>query len=260
MKSASPKLEQSNNYKLFVHHENQQPMSQLHVRRLASSMQKSGFLPSKPIQVYRRRDGKLVIIDGHHRFTAAMSIGIFIYYVIEPEVNSDLIGEENVLVRKWSSSSFVSLYASRGNEHFKTLLFYSQKIPLQLAASLLRGESAHSGNSSRSIRDGSFKVKTLASAETILLFFEKVGTIAPNIRKENYIEALSMLLFVEQFDINTLAKRIEANPLGIVPCANRIQALESLEQVYNFRSRQVVPLAFLAREKMRERNAASKGK
>lgn len=248
--------QQTINYNLFAYHENQQPMSPLSVRDIAESMRKTGFWSYKPIGVFRK-NGKLVIIDGHHRFEAAKMLGLPVLFVVAPEKHGELIGVANSLVRKWTNESFVKLYASQGNRDYEDLLFYvSQGIPLKQASSLLHGESAHSGNSASRVKHGTFKVKTDKYINAVLAIVESVKDVAAEISKRVYIDALSILLFVKEFDQDVLIKRIQAHPSGIARCADRYQALEAIEETYNFRAREKTPLVFLAKETMRKRQKA----
>ena len=248
------KIEQTTNYDLFDYHENQQAMSPVRVRKVAESMRNTGFWASKPIGIYRK-NGRLVIIDGHHRFEAARTLGLPVLFVVEPEKNGGLIGLANSLVGTWKTESFAKLYASQGNRDYEDLLFYvEQGIPLQRASSLLHGESAHSCNSSQRVKHGTFKIKTDKYINAVLAIINSVKEIAPEISKRVYIDAISQLLFLKEFDQDVLIKRIEAHPTGIVRCADRNQALEALEETYNFRAREKTPLAFLAKEAARKRN------
>jgi hypothetical protein len=247
------KIEQTTNYGLFTYHENQQPMSPVRVRRVIESMRSTGFWPSKPIGVYRSA-GKLVIIDGHHRFEAAKTLGLPIIFVEEPKSHEHLIGVANSIVGTWKNESFAKLYASRGNRDYEDLLFYVERgIPLKQASSLLCGESAHSGNSGQRVRHGTFKIKTDKYINAVLCIIDTVKEVAPEITKRAYIDALSLLLFLPEFDQDVLIKRIQAHPTGIVRCADKSQALEALEEVYNFRAREKTPLAFLAKDAARKR-------
>jgi hypothetical protein len=249
-------IESTQDYSLFNDHEFQQAMSPAHMKRIMASMQKYGFLPSKPIQVYKK-GGKYYIIDGHHRFYSAKSLGIPVMFVVEPESLSEAIGDENYAVRKWSNESFAKLYEGKGNPHYSCLLKYvRQGIGLNRAASMLRGESAHSGNAGRLVRDGSFTIKTTEKCDLIIETFRQLVELIPEIRKSSYVEAISVLLSVEEFDIETFWKRALANPKAFVKCASRDQALELIEEVYNFRAREKVNLRFMARESMRMRNLA----
>jgi len=246
-------IKQTTNYGLFTYHENQQPMKPSLVRKVVDSMRSTGFWPSKPIGVYRSA-GKLVIIDGHHRFEAAKTLGLPILFVEEPKSHEHLIGEANYIGTRWTNESFAKLYASRGNPDYQDLLFYVERgIPLKQASSLLSGESAHSGNSGQFVRRGTFKIKTDKYINEILCIIDAVKEIAPEIAKRAYIDALSLLMFLPEFDSDILIKRIQAHPTGIVRCADRSQALESLEEVYNFRAREKTPLAFMAKDAARKR-------
>lgn len=250
-----PKLEVSKDFDAFFKHQNQQPMSDSHVRKIADLMQRVGFLPSKPIQVCKFGN-KYGIIDGHHRFAAARSIGIPFYFVVEDISHADLIGEENALTRTWSKLSFVKLHASKGKKDYQTLLEYAEKIPLSLASSLLIGNASYSGNANPVIPLGTFKIKTTASIDSIIYIIESVRDLAPEIKKRSYIHALSMLLFVPDFSIEQLVGRIKVNPSALVPAADKAQALDILEEVFNFRSKIKINLAFQAKELARERSVA----
>jgi hypothetical protein len=251
------KLETSSVYSLFDAHEHQQPMSEKHVRHLKESMREYGYFPSQSVQVYRK-GRRFVIIDGHHRFTAAKELGIPFTYVVEPESHGDLIGLVNEK-KNWKPESYVSLYAGQDNVHYQTLLVYVGKgIPLHAAASLLYGHSAGSGSLSGVIRDGSFKVKTQDAANQIVSIFERVGEQVPVVKSRVYIEAISLLLYVEEFDPSTFCDRTLANCRMFAKCSTRDQALDLIEEVYNFRSRVKPLIAGLARQKARERSLGAR--
>jgi hypothetical protein len=225
-------------------------MSAQHVRKIAASMKRVGFLPSKPVQVCKngRRFG---IIDGHHRFSAAKLLGIPFYYVEEPFEHSELIGEENSLVRKWSNKSFVNLYASRGNRHFQIVSKWLQKgYSISNVISLLCGKnSITGGNGLTAIADGSFTVKTESLIQAVDDFISPLVSICPALRLRYYMDAINMLSRVEECDLELLSKRIKANPTMIVPCANRDQSLDVLDEIYNFRTRDKINIAFIAKHK-----------
>ena len=246
----------TNNFTLFVPHEYQQPMRASHVKKLAEKMRKNGYLASKPISVYRRSDGKLVVIDGHHRIAASQAAGVFVFYVIEKEEVANQIGDINEAQVTWSGLSFAKLHAGRGSQDYVTLLGYVEKgLLLNVAGSLLSGESAHSGNAHKKIKLGSFKVKTTQSADAMLNLFEKLGELCPEVRSATYVTAISLMLPLKEFQLSTFITRAKANPKALVKCASRQQALGVIEEVYNFRSQIKYNLAFLAEEASRNRAA-----
>jgi hypothetical protein len=50
----APKLEISSNYASFTPNDEQRPIIERHVSKLAEIMAKMGFLPSKPIQCFKK--------------------------------------------------------------------------------------------------------------------------------------------------------------------------------------------------------------
>lgn len=259
----TPELQTTSKYDLFVSYEYQREIHPAHVAKLIASMKAHGFLPSKPLQVYRR-DGKLHLLDGHHRLNAARLLGIPVYYVIETERSEETVGPENMTVLRWGAADFVGLYSGKGNQNYEILAKYNALgFPLKQAASLLIGESAHSGNFSKHLADGTFRVKTTAYCDAILAIWDKsdgvrrVVDACPDIKGRTFIEALSMLLRVDQFEPDVMARRLLGNPRMLTKCADRLQALEMLEEIYNFRSQIKLPLAHLAKEAMRARNVVT---
>lgn len=259
-----PELLTTSKHDLFTSYEHQRKIKPAHAAKIAASMRKFGYLPSKPLQVYRR-DGKLHLLDGHHRLNAAKELGIPVYYVIETERSEQTVGPENMTVLRWNNQDFVGLFSGKGNEAYEVLAKYNNMgFPVQQAASLLVGDSAHSTNACRSIADGTFKVKTTRYCDAIAgIWFKSDGVrrvidACPFITGRTFIEAMSMLLHVDQFEHETLAKKILNNPMMLNKCADRMQALEMLEEIYNFRSQVKLPLAHLAKEAMRARNFVTK--
>ena len=118
-----PKLQSTKNASLFVYNDEQRPIHQQHVNFLASSMSRHGFLPSKAIQCYRRKDGKLIVIDGHHRLEAAKTLGITFYYVVESATSQQAMPDVN-RSRQWGIADFIRQYAMRGLPDYKRLSDY----------------------------------------------------------------------------------------------------------------------------------------
>jgi hypothetical protein len=250
-----PELHKTRNYDEFISHEFQQPMSAKHVNDLIGSMRDHGYLPSKPVQCYLDTQvKKFRIIDGHHRFNAAKALGIDFFYVVEPKSHADLIGRENVIVRKWTALSFVKYYAAKGNTHYLTLKKYVDKgIQLNVAAGLLRGETTGSGNSRGMIPEGTYKVKTTDSIDRICTIIDAVKESCPEVKKRVYIEALAACLLLREFDAGDFIKKAKLNPTMLQPASMREQALDMIEDVYNYRNQNKLALSFLASEMLKTR-------
>lgn len=255
---STTQIQTSSDYASFFSHENQQPVSGKHWTKIAQSMNEIGWLASKPMTVVRE-GRKFRIVDGHHRFAAAVSLGIPLVFVVEDHEVLDKIGQLNYTVKKWTAMSFCKMYADQGMANYIELLEYIKiGIPIQRAAAMLGGESASSGNVAKLIPSGDFKIKTRVMADSVASF---LGAFPENtvISSLTFIDALSALLFVKEFDSSILKKKITQAPAMLTKCTDRDQALSMIEEIYNFRSHARIPLRHLALEGLRARSFKTNG-
>lgn len=254
---AAHKLEQTKNYALFEHNTEQRSVKEKHVAGLVESMSIFGFLPSKPVQCYRS-NGKLIVIDGHHRLAAAMALGIPVIYVEEPKENQAAMSSVNSKVLKWKFEDYIRQYAMRGDSEYLILEEYIKRgLPVQAAVSLLSGETPGSFNKAHLIPDGKFTVMTITKADQIVSLIEADPSNTV-FRHSNFVRALGMCLWVKEFDFETFKQRALRNGHMIPRCSNVDDFLRSIEEVYNFRSRNIVPVAVLAKQAAKERNPTFK--
>jgi hypothetical protein len=212
-------------------------------------------MPSKPIQAYKRKeDGKIVIVDGHHRFFAAKSLGIPFYYVLEDDACQNAMPDVN-RSRPWKVEDFVRQFAIRGIKDFAILQSYANRgLSCSVAASLLSGETAGSNNHNNKIRNGTFKIKSTKNADQILSLIEDNPTI-DTFRHSSFIKALSMCQWLPEFDFGTFKSRVEANWHMLPKCSNVDDFLRHIEEVYNYRSHIKHPIAHLAKRLSSERKS-----
>jgi len=248
------KLETTNDYTKFVTNREQRPINTSHARKIAENMADCGFIPSKPIQCYK--DGaKLVVVDGHHRLEAAKTAGVYLYYIVEPKQCQDSMAAENSLVKPWAQIDFVRLYANRGAKDYMELLAYQEKgIPLNMAASMLIDNSAASGNTGKSIKNGSFKIKSRNLINHVLSFVDEFSKNNPAAGTRNFIAAISSCILCGEIDMEVLRSRIREN-MSMVEKTSTFEAmLEQFERVYNFRSRSPIPLKFIVKKAAQSRS------
>jgi hypothetical protein len=248
------KLEKTNNYDLFVTNSEQRPISQQHAKKLASSIQQFGFLPSKPIQCYRK-GGRLVVVDGHHRLEAARATGAHLYFIVEGEESQRTMGPENILVKKWSGLDFARMYAARGSKDYQELIRYNDRgIPLNMAASMLINNGAASGNANAAIIEGTFKIKCRRQAEAVCSMIETFGGKNEAVHSRAFISAYSKCLMWDGFSNEAFTKRMRENLIMLEKTSNAEQMLTVIEGIYNKRSRSPVALKFHVEEAARKRN------
>jgi hypothetical protein len=246
-------------YSDFVHNHEQRPIIQSHVKKLIESMKVFGFLPSKPIQCYRK-GGKLVVVDGHHRLAAAMQLNIDVEVVIENRESQETMGAVNSIVKKWEGKDFIRMYASRGNPHYVKLIDYKEKgIPYGMAGSMLIRNAASSGNANASIQNGTFTIKTTEIIDQVVDVVTEFEHVSPAIKSRPFIAAISKCIMCKEFSLDTFKSRLRENAAMMKKTSNEDQMLSLIESIYNHRSRNPLPLKFFVDTASKERNASNIG-
>jgi hypothetical protein len=229
-----PKLRCTKDYSLFTMHEFNRPLNPANLEYLKQSMLKYGFMPSKPLRC-RRENGRRYIYEGHHRFVAAKSLGIAVYFVDD---DTDIsAGEAEGQYSVWRITDFVYACAKKGLPDYVKLLTYQRKtgLPMKCCISLCGGQTPGGHGKSRSIRSETYRIGDMTHAH---LVGEIVG-LAKEMRLEfathgSFAAAISAILRIPEIDEKRLRYAIKHYPTQIRPCSTRDQFIKEIEEVYNF--------------------------
>jgi hypothetical protein len=253
----STKIIETNNYSKFLLSPFNRDVKR--TRWLKESLLKFGWIDSKPMDVKRLLNGKLEIRDGHHRFVVAMELGIAAKYV---ETSDEATAFDiNMSERPWSMSDYLQSRIREGkNPAYGEVEDFSREtgIAIGLATAMLCGYSAGSGGGySLKFKKGQLELGDRTHANT-------VGGIVKFCRSLDigfasnplFVQALSKVAWVEEFDPEVLKKKISAHHEMMKKQASTKDYIDLLEEIYNRKSqnRQRLPLSFLAGEMARKRN------
>lgn len=247
------KVLESNNYGMFELWEFNRDVTK--TKKLTQSMKTHGWINSKPMSVVQMPNGKLRIKDGHHRFDIAQRLGMPVKYVIDTDNSTP--NELYETYNPWSLLDSLTSYCRAGKEEYLKVRDYCEetRISLALAASMLIGESAGSGNYRESFRQGTFKVNPRSNhaeiVKAMILCMKKNGVKFYN--NNLLVQALSKCVWLDDFSSDHLNSKIKNFAFMVEKKANLEQYLEMLEEVYNRQSRIKIPLKYLALEKAKER-------
>lgn len=250
------KLYESGNYGLFELHECNRDLHKL--TKLMRSMKKHGYIGAYPLHCARNGHGKLLIKAGHHRFDAAKKLGIAVKYVICDDAMSVQEGEETY--SRWTLEDFLTSYVRAGKGTYIAVREYciGTGIGLSMSIRLLGGESAT--NNSKTLIDA-FKMGNFAIRDTrhSQMIAELVGAAKQGgfvyATYRLFVNALSKVCYVDGLDLERLKTSLEKHG-GFIQKKPDLQGyLEEIENIYNRqRSKERLPLAFLAMEKAKERH------
>lgn len=242
------KLQRTSNYSIFEGHPTNRPIREK--QALESSMKRHGFMPSSPIQAVQNGGAKLKVIRGHHRLEVARRLGIPVWYVVDNS-NTDIFDLEGDSTQLWSSGDFLTGRARAGDKDCIEVIAFAEAhgLPIGCAASLIGGESAGSGNMLTKIKRGVFKVgdkvhplQVVAITDLARAAGVKFATTA------SFVGAVSMVIQVPEVDAERLKRRIRSHSANIKKRSTRNDYLEELESVYNYQSRERLPLKHRAIE------------
>jgi len=255
------KLECTTNYDLFEMHEFNRPLHDDPV--LLESMKTHGFMPSSPIQCVRNGKGKLRVIRGHHRLHYAKRLKLPVYYVVD-ETNNDIFDLEGSTTQRWTVKDFAIARSKAGNIDCSKVLEFQKKhgINLGAAASLVGGESAGSGNKTKQIKAGTFKITDMKYANAVVDvtdFCRECGIAFAT--SSAFVKAVSKVLRIPEFNVNLFLHRIKTNPALIRKCSQSEAYLDEIEAIYNYGAKKNrFPVKYRAIEISRKRQETFGGK
>jgi len=204
------------------------------VKRLRTSMEKHGWIDAYPMHCVRNGSHKLKVKGGHHRFVVARSLGIPVKYVLCDDDST--VHELEAATTSWTLQDFLESHVKCGRPAYIRVKDYHEKtgIPLNQCISMLSGHSASSGNRAQSFKDGTYKIGDTSHAYDVsrMVLACKDRDI-PFAAKTLFVQALSYICRLPDFDYRTLLSRIDANPGLLDKQPSLAGYLDKLEQVYN---------------------------
>lgn len=242
----------TSDYSRFVPDANNRPLT--YSRAIVQSMKDYGFLDAFPILVREYSDGKLIIIDGHHRFQFAKELQIPVKYVL---TNIKNIKPAQLQGKPWTFSDFV-ISKSRTSKSCKELHDLSIRCGLghEVMASLLIGKWS---GAKKAVISDSFKITSSSHANDVIDVINASAKVVKWFKNRMFIQAVSYALTIGKADKQILIDRINAHP-GLMHLQPNLSGfIKLIEDVHNHqtRIRSKVPIAFNIRQGLETGNAKS---
>ena len=247
-------LKTTKDYSIFELHEMNRPLHEDPL--LLESMKKHGFMKSSPMQVIQNGGDKLKVVRGHHRLHYAQRLGLPVWYVID-NTSVDIYELETVK-SAWSLLDYATSRARSGDKECQALLDFAKKheINLGIAASLLFGESAGSGNAATAVKKGTFKGTLNKHCSDVTRVIQACTDFGVSFSKtSSFIKAVSHVLQVPEFDDALFLHRVKLSPAMLHKRGTHLEYLDEIEALYNYMAKaKRTPLAFRAKEEAAKRH------
>ena len=252
------KLGCTTDYRMFAFHERNRPVRETgRYKKLVASMEKYGFIPAHPIHCVPNGGSKMLVIDGHRRLHAASELGLPVYYVYTTESRLSALSpsETSGAQEAWTINDHINTH-KESNPDIAMLSDFCKRhrIPATSGISLLSGYAGCPGTRAiNSVEDGSFKISDIDFAETVAATCVELAAINKCSKLRAFMVALGKCMRVKGFNPSVLVERARKNPALLIPQAGIDEYLQVIENIYNYRSRNPIPLAFMAREQFKSK-------
>lgn len=216
------------------------------VSKLIASIAKNNMLALFPILVWMDKStGYLYIVDGQHRFQAAVEMGLDIYYHLtsnKPSIEDIARASEGVI--KWNLTMHLESHIARGNHEYKKIVEWMNDHPgseskIPTIASLLTGDrGATGGNTRDKFIEGKIRVTEVEHTNRVwglAKMLEENGldfaTSAPMLR------AISVACCHPEFDEMRFRRSAKWAKDKIYPTSRTNGLLDGLTDLYSYMSR-----------------------
>lgn len=250
---AIPKLTATKNYRMFERSPENRKLTLKEHKKLYRSMKKYGFLACFPIACFRDASGKLIVKDGQHRLAAAEELGLTVHYVVI-DIDFD-VAEINDTPKTWKIRDYADKFAANGIESYRDGLEFAStfRLPVGVAFAILSGTTNFT-NIIDTFKAGTFRVKDRSYAERVAALYAALFDLAPHIKNTRLIEACMCVCRVDGFDASRLVSGARQCREKLISYSTRDGYLAMLEEIYNFRRKNMCGLRVAALQAMRERD------
>lgn len=223
----------TNSYDRFKFNSLQRVIKDKHVNELMEKMKRFGFLPNKAISVNERNE----IIDGHHRYLAAKSLGIPMLIQVCKGMPEESIIQANQDQINWDKHDFTNTYAKQGNPNYIALKEFREKYPkfkmTQALILLVNEPNAHP--KTKVFQNGEFKIGSIKKAEEIARKVEELAIYHPKAYGSKCISALMCCeMRCKGFSFKEFIEKLAKFPDKLTPSITTKGYLEKFEEVYNY--------------------------
>jgi len=228
-------------YSMFKSMRGNRPLDKLLVMKLKKSFKKQYLFTIILVNEYYE------IIDGQHRFEAAKSLGLPLYFTIQEGYKVKEVQMLNTNTKNWGKMQYLHSYCELGNPEYLKFRNFMRRYPkfgIAVSEAILTGLSngkykREAGHGVRlpTFADGELEIPNEGRSYDIA---EKIMQIQPfydGFNRITFVRAMMRLFNNPNYDHNTFIKKLKIQPTALRHCQSVDQYLLLIEDIYNYRSR-----------------------
>ena len=211
------------------------PINKAHISKLKESMKTHGVLSA--LTVLRAR-GSHIILDGHHRWDAAKSLGYSMPAIVVPKESATAVVELNTVSKNWQLVDFARYYSLNGSKEQKAaydkITEYAEKTGLNYTALV-----AIFGNPSlASYKKGNFRLTNEAFGKKFIQYLEDIKPYIPFSSRARFAMGYLTLAKNAKYDHKRMLTKLkQKHKQTIEGKSNPTEYGQLMQAIYNYNIR-----------------------
>ena len=236
-------------YNLFKILNGNRDVNRVHVERLKQSFTKHYLF--NPILI----NNNFEIIDGQHRFEAAKSLGLRIYFIL---TNYGLKETQifNTNTKNWRKEDYLDGYCKNGNVNYITFRSFMNEFPdftitgiETILSNLWGGDKQTTFNGkkadARTFENGEFKVYDINYSYEVIYKIIDYKNFYPQYSQTLFVRTLTTLFKNKNYNHGKMITKLSIpNKFKLEPQTTQENYLTLLENIYNYRSQDKISLKY----------------
>lgn len=226
------------NYSLFKDQLGNRVKNKTHVKNLEDAIKERDLLHAAPICVNEAFE----IIDGQHRFEAAKSLKLPIYFYKVEKLGAEETRILNIGKKNWDANSFMNSYADLGDQNYiQYRAFYEANSDIidHNVVQLILGGLGRQSSSKSKFYSGEFKVvnyvKALESMKLIRELYSELLIVRGKSERREAIYALLHMFDEKGYDNLRMKRKLQKHPKENMRfLRRRNEFISELVEIYNW--------------------------
>jgi len=228
-------INETKQYSMFKHYGHNREIDENRVKKLMASIKADGLI--QPIIV----TNDLHIIDGQHRLSSCIKLGIPVWYVVNNFMTSEAVTTANNTQKAWSRHNWIHHHAAKGSADYKRLIELVEEAEEDGFTENIACEvyNKDSGQTLKRLKEGTYKVDE-TNGGMILDYAEKMSHthLGKKAFGTKFVRALAKVYIANNnMSIDNLIRKTAYNKIN-TSFNNESDIVSDIIDCYNYRLHQ----------------------
>ena len=223
---------ETKNYSMFKFRKDNRVINKSHVKNIANNMRINGWEKGSYVVVNKQGE----IIDGQHRVSAAMEVGVSIAYILEKTAGFETIRSLNSRQKNWAITDHIHGFVVEGNPHYIKLNNFMKQYPeLKPTEAMMLCTNSLNGSDRENFESGRFVTKNMDKAVEWAMNIMELKPLFEGYNRSTFVRALIKIMTrCKDFSFDEFVHKVKLRPSNIHFCGSVDEYIRMIEEIYNF--------------------------